>query len=760
MRNWLTRLITGLVVIVFIAGIAIYATLHLSIPALDGEETSPAVSAPLSLERDGLGQAVIHAADRIDAAYALGVAHTQDRFFQMDLQRRVAAGELSVWLGKVALDADKKARFHQFRARAEQIYASLPKTQKALLQTYAKAVNNTLAEYQVRPMEYLLTGYEMQPWQPEDSILVIFSMYLDLQQGQVALDMARTGLVKYFGNDMLAFLNPPSSYQAALDGSIIASGKTEIPSLPKITTAQYRQPEPLDIGSNSWAVTGQLTDNGAAMLANDMHLGLRVPIIWYRTQLNYSRDDQSVQLTGVSLPGVPGVVVGTNNHIAWGFTNANLDNVEWIELDKSTNVTPVQTNIATTEGEESYTFLNSPYGPVKVVDDVQYALAWVAHQPYAVNLAITDLDVVTNVDEALSLASTIGIPTQNMVVVDKSGNAAWTPAGAVTARPTPSNYAIPESQYSSLWQQKENELPRFKNPPSQRLWTANARVVSKEDMPRFGDGGYALGARSQQIRDRLYDYDNFDEARFYAIQLDNEARFLMPWHTLLIQSLNANTSQFAADLQQLSKWQACACADAVGYTLVKKFRQEVMNRLLSPVFQPLEDKGFQTSQLLRQVEPALWQLLEQQPLGWLPAGERDWQQFLVNAYIQARDELFERYSNNNNFSDLAWGKVNALRVEHPFAKQIPLIGSLLNMAEIPAFGDTFMPAVQAEAFGASERFFVQPGHLEEAVMVLPGGQSGHPLSQYYKTGFEDYAAQKPTPLLPGSSIHKRIWLPK
>ena len=757
MLNWLKWLLWIVLVVAVVATLSVYVTLRMSLPSLEGDDIHPDVSAPVSLARDSLGQAVITSANRQDAAFALGVAHGQDRFFQMDLQRRVAAGELAVWLGKDVISVDERARFHQFRKRAQTVISRLPEHQLSLLESYAKGVNTAIREYSAPPMEYLITGFDMQPWKAEDSILVIFSMYMDLQLGQVELDMARTALVDTFGDEMLAFINQPSQYQAALDGSELPVRRAPIPPLTAQTNARYTATEPPDIGSNNWAVTGELTKTGSAMLANDMHLGLRVPVIWYRAQLNYTRDNTPVQVTGVSLPGLPGIVVGTNGHIAWGFTNSNLDNVDWVALDDNSRTWQVAETIMLPQGEHSYEVTMSDYGPVQRVDGKRYALSWVAHQPYSVNLTISDLDVVKSVQDTIPVAGAMAIPAQNMLITDAQGNAAWTPGGAVTSRPVPSYTAISTDAYSERWNEDERLLPALMNPASHRLWSANSRVVSATQLERFGDGGYALGARGQQIRDRLFEKDIFNEQDFYAIQLDNEAKFLAPWHTLLVQTLNS-AENVDDDLRYLQNWQKCACADSVGYTLVKAFRQSVMQRLLAPVMSVLEEKGVKTRQLLRQVEPALWQLLERQPDGWLPAGTKDWPIFLRNEYLAAKARLLAD-TINGDMAELEWGSVNALSIKHPFARQIPVIGHLLNMPVVPAFGDTFMPAVQSSEFGASQRFFVQPAHLEKAVMTIPGGQSGHPLSSFYHIGFSDYANQEATPLLPGDLIYTRSWVP-
>ena len=750
MSKWIKWLFFSVLFIVLLAAGSAFFLLNQSLPQLEGTVQSPTLSATVKLQRDTLGQAVIHASTRPDAAFALGYAHAQDRFFQMDLQRKVAAGELSGWLGSKALDADRKARFHQFRARARNLLTRLPSAQRTLLARYSKGVNTALSDAKVRTFEYWLTRYEPAPWTPEDSLLVIFSMYIDLQLGQVELDLARTGVQRYFGEDMLRFLQQSSEYQAALQGSTLPPYTGDIPALDAQTTARWQGLPPPDIGSNNWAVSGQLTTSGQGMLANDMHLGLRVPIIWYRAQLNYTRNNQQVQVTGVSLPGLPGIVVGTNGAVAWGFTNANLDNVDWVALPEDARTWQVNETLATTGEPVQFPITMSDYGPVRELDGRQYALKWVAHQPYAVTLDIMNLDVVQSTDEALSVAHNIRMPVQNMLVVDTTGAIAWTPAGAVTGRPAPTATAIPAAEFSAQWQNNTPaaDLPLVKNPASQRLWTANARVISTDQLQRFGDGGYALGARALQIKQRLMAKDTFSEEDFYQIQLDNEALFLKPWHQLLTQTLQQQSQQYLAELEALANWQQCACPDSVGYTLVQRYRRHVVNALLSPVMTRLAKEDYRPNGLLRQTETAVWQLLNEQPDSWLPAGYKTWSEFLLSAWQETRSNLNTQMQ-TQSLAELNWGAVNALTVKHPFAANVPLVGDYLNRPAIAGYGDSYMPAVQQPEFGASQRLFVQPGRLAEAVLTLPGAQSGHPLSQFYRVGFNDYAEHKSTPLLPG-----------
>ncbi|GFD94308.1 penicillin acylase [Alteromonas sp. KUL156] len=817
MINWFKWLVLGVLTLLMLTALGIYTSLRLSLPALEGNSATYHVNAPTDLSRDKLGHAVINANDIFDAAYALGFAHAQDRFFQMDLQRRAASGNLSQWVGDIALDVDKKARFHQFENRAKAVFNSLPSKQQALLERYAHGVNDALSEYTLPPFEYLAAGVDVKQWQPTDSILVIYSMYLDLQGTQVELDLTREALLSTFGNDMYRFITQPSNYQAALDASEIPLLDAVIPPYPAflrstaeskdtstennvsqssqessqkdnqkssqhsltiefepaevlrnlnsmntaIARAQYNGTELPDIGSNNWAVTGEHTSTGAGLLANDMHLGLRVPIIWYRAQLNYQESGSNVQVTGVSLPGLPGIVVGTNGHIAWGFTNANLDNVDWIELDETTPTTTVTERIPLPDGEHEFKFEVSAYGPVKVLNGKRYALNWVAHHPFAANLSIVNFGTANTVEAAINVAKRIAIPTQNLVIVDESGNAAWLPGGAVLHRQQASFTAVKEQDVADTAPQRAANLPMVSNPSMGRIWTANARVISADDFKVWGDGGYALGARGQQIRDRLFEKDTFSETDFYAIQLDNHARFLIPWQHLLYGLLNVQDIEFKPDLAYLNTWGECACEDSVGYTLVKHFRQEVVQTLFGGLLLNLDEQGVNSRTLLRGIEPATWQLIHSQPDSWLPAGTDSFDELLVDAYRRAKHKLLDKYSPvEANMEALAWGKVNALSVKHPFASQIPLIGNMLNMKQVEGFGDTYMPAVQAPSFGASERLFVSPGHLEDAILTLPGGQSGHPLSEFFTAGFDDYATHAATPLLPSAPVYSRTFYKK
>ncbi|WP_283130919.1 penicillin acylase family protein [Enterovibrio norvegicus] len=297
--------LVALILLGLLATALFYGALTISLPTLSGNTVSSVISKPTLLRRDELGTAIVHAENRLDASYALGYAHGQDRFFQMDLLRRNAAGELAELFGAAALPLDEKVRFHQLRKRSQKMFAAFPEQQKEMLSVYAKGVNDALAHASFPTLEYLLTQSKRKPWKPEDSLLVVYSMYLDLQGPSIERDLVYNAIQQTFGANTLAFLTQASEFQAALDGSRLPLKKVSIPELDStfLKTAMVTSIEKnAEVGSNNWAVSGALTRNGKAMLSDDMHLMLSTPVIWYRAQLNIINDEKQTQVTGVSLP--------------------------------------------------------------------------------------------------------------------------------------------------------------------------------------------------------------------------------------------------------------------------------------------------------------------------------------------------------------------------------------------------------------------------------------------------------------------------
>ena len=301
-----------------------------SLPRLDGSAPLRGLGAPVHVARDALGVPTVSGASRIDVARATGWVHAQDRFFQMDLLRRRGAGELAELFGKVALPLDRQARMHGFRQLAREVLARESPARVALLGAYADGVNAGLAALGKKPWEYVVTRTEPRPWLPEDTVILAYAMTLDLQESTGHYVRSLSAIRDDLGPASLAFFAPLSTpADAALDGSVSAAASVPPPSEvdlrrrdePAATALSGTAPwggaeEP---GSNNFAVAGALAAGGGALVANDMHLSLGVPNIWYRMRLKWPGHDE----TGVTLPGSPMVVAGSTGRIAWGFTNSN-----------------------------------------------------------------------------------------------------------------------------------------------------------------------------------------------------------------------------------------------------------------------------------------------------------------------------------------------------------------------------------------------------------------------------------------------------
>lgn len=785
MRNlgrWVARILLAALLLALFAGAGAWWLLHRSLPRLDGTVGLAGLAAPTTVARDALGVAVIDAASRADAMRALGYVHAQERFFEMDLARRAAAGELAELFGVAALELDRNRRVHRFRARARAVIDAAGARARADLDAYVAGVNAGLGDLAARPFPYLLLRQPPRPWTAEDTVLVVHAMFIDLQDEDNALELARARILREAPPALAALLLAEGTeWDAPLDGGVVP-----VPPLPTAAELDLRALPPerfgrgaavggdLGIGSNNFAVAGSLTANGAALVANDMHLGLRVPNIWFRARLRFpAADGTPVDVQGVTLPGVPGVVVGSNGHIAWAFTNSYGDWLDWITVQWTD---AAQTRYRTPEGEARVaehreTIAVAGGDPVEVlVRETTWgpivhdrhplgslALAWTAHRAEAVGFGLAELEAVRDVDGALALAHRAGSPAQNLVVGDRAGRIAWTIAGAIPRRgsadPTvPADWSLPGSGWQG-WLDA-TEQPRIVDPADGRIWTANARVASGALQALIGNGGYALGARAGQIRDGLRARERFTPDDLRTIQLDDRTRFLRRWWELLRATLAAAGDDPAlAELDRLTAtWDERATPDAVAYRLVRGFRLAVSASVLDGLAAPLRTARDPDYRLpaLQQGEGVVWRLVSERPAHLLPPPHADWDALLRAAARRVVDELGAL---PGGLAARTWGERNTTAIRHPLSRAVPGLGWLLDAPPRALPGDTAMPRVQGPSFGASQRMVVSPGHEADGRFHMPGGQSGHPLSPFYLAGHRDWEEGAPTPFLPGPAAH-------
>src|ERR1700736_5973764 len=446
-----------------------HVVLGAALPKLDGEVHHMGVVSPGTIDRDELGVPTIEAANRVDLAYGTGFVHGQDRFFEMDLSRRLASGELSEVFGAVAVEQDKKARLFRFREVAREALQQGTPEQRAVLEAYARGVNAGLSSLRSRPWEYWLFRSVPAQWRPEDTILVSHAMWWDLQYSALQREILRQQINSHMRGPeceagwkcSLTFLypvgtewdapnaavglvnaGPVGGVAGAPNGAGGAAGAIPPPDILNVRGASATKGVPAafvpsggpwdrGIGSNNWAVAGRLTTTGAALIANDMHLRARVPAVWYRARMRIKGTDAqpAVDLNGVTLPGAPLLVAGSNGHIAWGFTNS-YGNWSHVEKAACASATAVQQEEIRVHGQPSIQF-SVRSGPAGVLYEAEpdkqacWFVSWLAQQPAATNMTLMALERTTSVARALAVAPTLGIPHQNFVVGDREGHIAW-----------------------------------------------------------------------------------------------------------------------------------------------------------------------------------------------------------------------------------------------------------------------------------------------------------------------------------------------
>ena len=808
------------------AGIWVRGRLRDSLPLLDGRLELAGLSAPVTVTRDALGIPTITGTSREDVARATGFLHAQDRFFQMDLSRRRAAGELSALVGARALRADQQIRRHRFREEAQRALASMDPAWRALLDAYAAGANRGLENLDAAPFEYLLLGERPEPWRPEDSLLVVLAMFITLQDPDAAYESTLATMHDVLPGQMAAFLAPiGTEWDSPVVGAAI-----EVPPIPGADVYDLRtrrtgtqlptpqRPTPTRslptglesskqesgigswalgvghwglgvgrdwesevgregaVGSNNWAVAGRLTTDGQALIANDMHLQVRVPNTWYRAALEWpdaSNASTPHRLIGITLPGVPALVVGSNTHVAWGFTNSQGDwsDLVLLELD------PADPNrYRTPEGfrafdryDETIAIAGQPshqesirwtiWGPV-VEPDFKgrlRALRWVAHDADRLAASATGLESARTIEEAFDAVNGLGTPGQNFVVADESGRIGWTIYGSI-ARRVGFDGRVPVSwaDGSRGWNGwlDATEYPRILNPENGRIWTANARVVDGEMLAKLGDGNYEVGSRARVIRERLAAQDRFTRQDLLSIQLDTSATFLARWRELLLYTLTAEDtsgSEARTRLREIVErdWDGHASPGSAGYRLTRMFREQLSEAVIAFVLvECSEVDPMFDYRTVRRREGPIWKLVSEKPMHLLDPQYSSWE----TLFLRVVDAVIDRTEVEGGL-DAPWSRWNVTAYRHPLSAGVPFLGRVLDMPFQPLAGDLYTPNMHWGSSAASERMIVSPGHEAEGIMHMPTGQSGHPLSPFYANSHQAWVNGEATPFLPGSPVH-------
>jgi len=800
-KRQLVRLVTITTLALITAVIAFcYLALKGSMPIIQGELKVKGLLSGVTIEKDALGIPTISGSKRSDVAFATGFTHAQDRFFQMDLLRRKAAGELSELFGRAALEADKQLRQHQFRLLAKQAFTSFSDAEKSLIRSYTDGVNAGLSALKARPFEYFLLGEEPRKWQEEDSLLVAYNLFLTLQDPTGELDLIRGTLFKTLPEDVYNFFfENGSPWETALDGS-----KTKMLAIPPMDSFGYLYEQVINesipysraektfkwltlspeigVGSNQFALSGKLTRDGKALLANDMHLQLSVPNIWYRLAIEYQGDQGERQGTkvkawGVSIPGIPFIIVGSTEHIAWGFTNSYVDTSDLVEVeldpkDASRYLTPKGTfpvasmlEVIKIRGEaaEELRFDKTIFGPILAQRyfGKPVSLSWVAHDPLAFNMRLMDLETASSVKEAIEKSRGIKTPLLNFLVADADGHIGWTLMGSLPKR-RGFNGQVPTSSKATAqrWEglMDAHEYPSLIDPESGMLFTANNRVVGAPWDKFLGSSGYLNGIRAWQIQNDLSLLKAAVPEDLLAIQLDDRAYFFDRWAEFLLNLLERSpvNAQRIALKAAIQNWDGRAHEDSYGFYWVVEFRKKIMSQLLSRLFSPALSAWPEMPLDKFDFEEPVWLILTQRPDYLMDTHYFSWDE----EWLAKVDELVSPFE-PDDIQNARWGEFNRLVMQHPFSlsgKKTGLKGSLLgdflNMPNAPLSGEFHVPRYVKNSVSASQRMVASPGNLGESLFEMPGGQSGHPLSPHYKDQLSAWLNGEPTPFLPGPAASK------
>jgi penicillin amidase len=754
---------------------AVYLTLSASLPRQSDAADLPGASAPVTIELDERAIPRIRAASLEDALRAQGFVHAQQRFFQMDLARRAAAGELAALFGERALPLDRARRVFQFRARARALAAALPARHRAWLSAYAGGVNAGLADLGARPPEYWIAGAEPEPWMIEDSVLVVYGLYTMLsnneayERGQAVMRAVLPASVYQFLTPTTTRFDRPIVHDLAdPTGGYAPAPLPPAEDLVRVrrqlapTTAPRIDPPLLGPASNQWSIAPERSVRGVALVGNDPHLTLRLPNTFYRSELYWR--DRAVR--GVSIAGLPGILLGASDALAWGATVSNADQSDWvvIEVDpadsgrylvpEGTEAFGVATESIAVRGREpeSVAIRTTRWGPVVERDwqDRPLALhaAWLV--PDGLDLGLLDLMLAQDVNEAAEVLARWSGPSLNWTLAGTDGAIAWALNG-----PLPRRLGFDGSRAESwadgtrAWR-GEHTPPSVRTPPGGVLFTANHRTLPARDAIELSRM-WMPALRAKRIDDLLAQQPAIDERASLAMQLDTRAEAFDSIRDIVLEVVAERDAdpRLAAARARVAGWGGHAAADDVGFRLLHAYYRALVAELLAPLVAPAARADPRFVYRWPLADEPLRRLLEERPPELLPDQRADWRSWL-RAILAA---TLARLAAEPGGVGAPWGEANALDVEHPLAA-LPLLGRWLRLPRVPQPGAFVTLRVAAPDYGAQFRMSVAPAEPERGILQMSGGQSGHFLSPHFIDQQPEWVAGTPAPFLAGPTVHR------
>ena len=753
---------------------AFYLYLRQSLPQTKGEIRVPGLSAPAEVLRDRYGIPHIFAASAEDASFALGFVHAQDRLWQMEMSRRIAAGRLAEIVGAGALETDRFLRTLGVRRSAEANLRSLDTETRKLLDAYAAGVNAFIASGPVLPPEFWLTGARPEPWTPADSVAWTKMMAWDLG-GNWRNELLRMRLAKTLPLARIHELLPPYPGEKV---PVIADLKELYSSMEREAVRLARfAPDNDGLGSNNWVVSGSRTESGKPLLANDPHLGLTVPPVWYFAQLSAP----DMQVIGATLPGVPGVILGRNERIAWGFTNTGPD-VQDLYIEKldaaggylapeGTRAFQVIDETILVKGAEAekLRIRVSRHGPV--ISDVMRTAQDLAPRGHVIAFAWTALAEDDRTAQAahkfararewdgfLAAARDFQVPQQNIVYADVEGNIGFIAAGRVPHR-RPTN-DLKGMAPAPGWQEKYDwvgyipfeQLPRSFNPESGAIVTANHRVTPP-GYPHFISSDWQPPYRADRIQALLDAVPKHTVPSFARIQADVVSlamRELLP----KLLAARPRSEEARKALALLAKWDGAMAAERseplIAWAWWRELTRAIYADELGDAFREnwLSRAVFLGNVLSGDAEAARWCDDIRTP------AVETCEEVLALSLEAALADLRRRFGNDQ--SRWRWGEAHRALHEHrPFSRQ-PLLAAIFNVG-VASPGDTYTVNVgrnnlndedrpYANRHAASLRAIYDLSDLEKSLYIHSGGQSGNILSDHYKAFSEAWARNEYIPM--------------
>jgi penicillin amidase len=775
---WRTTL--ALAVLGLLATAAGYVYLRHSLPMLEGELQLAGPDAPVEIQRDAYGVPHIYARSASDAMFALGFAHAQDRLWQLEMNRRIASGRLSEVVGPSGLETDRFLRTLGIRRSAEATLSKLDEQTRSALKSYAAGVNAFLATRPVLPIEFLLTGVEPEPWVPADSLAWVKMMAWDLG-GNWRNELLRLRLARTLPATRIQQFLPPYPGDPAPN---IADYSELYRSLEKSTVKLadtlpdgLSSPPAEGLGSNNWVVGGERTVSGKPLLANDPHLGLTAPPVWYFARLQAP----GLDVIGATLPGVPAVVLGRNERVAWGFTNTGPD-VQDLYIEK---LDP-SGGYLTPEGVKPFTVIEETirvkgaepeklavrvtrHGPV--ISDVSKAALEAVPRGYAIafqwtalrddDLSLQGLSKLAQVRDwqgMLSAARELHSPQQNIVYADVDGNIGFVAPGRIPVRAKDNDLMghapAPgwEARYDWTGFLAPADMPMQYNPAGAAIVTANHKVVPPE-YPHFITSEWQPPYRANRITQLLEGTPKHSPQTFARIQADVTSLAMAELLPLMVK-VSPRTEQAQLAHARLVKWDGTMHAASAEPLIAAAWWRE----LARAVYADELGEAFQANWLMRPQFLAAVLTDRDGAAKWCddvrtPVVETCAQQ-LTASLDAAVAGLARRFG--DDMSTWQWGKAHVARHEHrPFGRHW-LLSRWFDIVE-PTPGGTFTVNVGrynlndevnpfANRHAASLRAIYDLSNLENSLYIHSGGQSGNLLSPHYRSFTEAWARGEYIPM--------------